>query len=119
MADTLTKRQRDLRKELEKIAEIVRIDYWNILEREKAARTPVLEVMRRELIRGEIVGQYTLIDDKNYAKHFRATRVAGTTNYKRKCEPDFPTVAMLNPAPAVLSVQPSWKPWDWLPSSSR
>jgi hypothetical protein len=26
-------------------------------------RTTVLEVMKRELIRGEVVGQYTLIDD--------------------------------------------------------
>jgi hypothetical protein len=63
MRDGLTKRQRALKKELERIAGIVRVDYWNILERERAARTPVLEVMRRELIRGEVVGQYTLIED--------------------------------------------------------
>ena len=46
-----------------KVASIVRIDYWNIRDREKAARTPVLEVIMRELIRGEVIGQYTLIDD--------------------------------------------------------
>jgi hypothetical protein len=63
MPDLLTKRQRELKKELEKISEIVRVDFWNIQNRENKARTPVLEVMKRELIRGEIVGQYTLIDD--------------------------------------------------------
>jgi hypothetical protein len=59
----LTQKQRKLIGELEKVASIVRIDYWNIRDREKEARTPVLEVMMRELIRGEVIGQYTLIDD--------------------------------------------------------
>jgi len=63
MPDTLTAYQRKLQKELAEIAEIVRIDYWNIHKWERVARTTVLEVMRRELIRGEVVGQYTLIDD--------------------------------------------------------
>jgi hypothetical protein len=49
-------------------------------------------------------------DAKDFARRLRkgsgadatasgATRVAGTTNYKRKYEPDFPTVAILNTAP--------------------
>ena len=59
----LTQKQRKLIGELEKVASIVRIDYWNIRDREKEARTPVLEVTKRELIRGEVIGQYTLIDD--------------------------------------------------------
>lgn len=63
MADSLTAKQRKLLIELGEIAKIVRVDYWNILDRERESRTPVLEVMKRELIRGEIVGQYTLIDD--------------------------------------------------------
>jgi hypothetical protein len=63
MADRLTATQRKLKKELEEIAEIVKVDYWNIYKWERVARTPVLEVMKRELIRGEVVGQYTLIDD--------------------------------------------------------
>jgi hypothetical protein len=63
MAERLTEKQRRLTNELEEITKIVRVDYWNVLERERAARTPVLEVMKRELIRGEVVGQYTLIDD--------------------------------------------------------
>jgi hypothetical protein len=52
-----------LRRELDAIAETIGIDYWNILDREAAARTPVLEVIKRELIRGEIVTEYTLVDD--------------------------------------------------------
>lgn len=63
MADSLTAKQRRLTRELVEISKLVRVDYWNILQRERAARTPVLEVMKRELIRGEVVGQYTLIDD--------------------------------------------------------
>jgi|SRR5271155_2745392 len=63
MVERLTEKQRRLTNELEEITKIVRVDYWNVLERKRAARTPVLEVMKRELIRGEVVGQYTLIDD--------------------------------------------------------
>jgi hypothetical protein len=63
MPDRLTKKQRELLEELKEISSIVRVDYWNIKDRERPARTAVLEVMKRELIRGEVVGQYTLIDD--------------------------------------------------------
>lgn len=63
MPDRLTAKQKDLLKELEEISSIVRVDYWNIKERQRNARTAVLEVMKRELVRGEVVGQYTLIDD--------------------------------------------------------
>jgi hypothetical protein len=63
MPSQLTKKQRELRKNLDDIAETIGVDYWNILDREAAARTPVLEVIKRELIRGEIVSQYTLVDD--------------------------------------------------------
>jgi len=61
--DRLTQRQRKLMGELETITSIVRVDYWNIRDRKKDVRTPVLELMKRELIRGEVIGQYTLIDD--------------------------------------------------------
>jgi len=50
MPDRLTKSE--LRSQVAEIAEIVRVDYWNILERERESRTPVLEVMKRELVRG-------------------------------------------------------------------
>lgn len=63
MADTLTPKQKVLLTELEEISEIVRVDYWNIRQRPRESRTAVLEVMKRELVRGEVIGQYTLIDD--------------------------------------------------------
>jgi hypothetical protein len=63
MHSRLTKKQRELREDLDNIARTIGVDYWNILDREPEARTPVLEVTKREMIRGEIVSQYTLIDD--------------------------------------------------------
>jgi hypothetical protein len=63
MPSHLTKKQRELRKELDAIAETIGLDYWNIGDRDPVVRTPLLEVIKRELIRGEIVSQYTLIDD--------------------------------------------------------
>lgn len=63
MTDSLTKKQRELRKELDEIAQTIGVDYWNILDREAEARTPVLDVMKREIIRGEVVSQYTLLDE--------------------------------------------------------
>ena len=63
MSTYLTPKQRKLCKELEEISEVVRVDYWNILSWSPKVRTTVLEVMKRQLIRGEIVTQYTLIDD--------------------------------------------------------
>ena len=59
-------------------------------------------------------------DAKDFARRLRkgsgadatasgATRVAGTTNYKRKYEPDFPKVTILNTVPAVWSLPPIWK----------
>ncbi|MBI3474746.1 MAG: hypothetical protein HY010_03365 [Acidobacteria bacterium] len=63
MSTSLTPKQRRLKKELEAISEIVRVDYWNILTWPPRLRTTALEVMTRQLIRGDIVTQYTLIDD--------------------------------------------------------
>ena len=63
MADRLTPKQKTLLAELEEISKIVRVDYWNIHQRPREWRTAFLEVTKRELMRGEIIGQYTLIDD--------------------------------------------------------
>jgi hypothetical protein len=63
MADRLTPKQKRLLTELKEISEIVRVDYWNIHRRSRKWRTATLEVMKRELVRGEVIGQYTLIDD--------------------------------------------------------
>ena len=77
MADRLTPKQKTLLKELQDISVIVRVDYWNIRRRPRKWRTSVLEVIRRELIRGEIIGQYTLIDDilaTELCKYFLPTK---------------------------------------------
>lgn len=63
MADRLTPKQKALLAEVEEISEIVRVDYWNIHRRPREWRTSVLQVTKRELMRGELIGQYTLIDD--------------------------------------------------------
>jgi hypothetical protein len=63
VADSLSRKQRQLKNELLAISETLGLDYWNILGRKREARTPVLEVIKREVVRGEVVSQYTLIDD--------------------------------------------------------
>jgi len=63
MTDRLTPKQKALLAELEEMSKIVRVDYWNIQARPRKWRTSVLEVTKRELVRGEVIGQYTLIDD--------------------------------------------------------
>lgn len=59
MPASLTKKQPPLREDLDAVARTIGMDYWNILEPEPEARTPVLEVIKREMIRGEIVSRYT------------------------------------------------------------
>ena len=54
MADSLTKKQRLLKKELDEIAERIGVDYWNILDRERAARTTVLEVEEINALRNSV-----------------------------------------------------------------
>ena len=55
-------------------------------------------------------------DTKEFARRLRkgagadisasgATRIAGTTNYKRKYEPDFPTVKIVDSAPGRIVTQ--------------
>src|SRR4029453_11898946 len=58
-----TRKQKRLMDELDKIYARLVLDYWDIEDMEPAARTPVLESTRREIIRGEVIGQYTLIDE--------------------------------------------------------
>jgi hypothetical protein len=60
---TLTAKQRRLRREIEDIAAMLRMDHWNIEQFEPDERTTMLEVMKNSLIRGEIVLRYTLIDE--------------------------------------------------------
>lgn len=60
----LTRRQKRLRAELDMIFARIGLDYWDLDDTEPQWRTTRLEVIRREVIRGEVVSQYTLIDEQ-------------------------------------------------------
>jgi hypothetical protein len=60
---TLTPTQRRLKREIEEIAELIRMDHWNITQYDEEARTPKLGVMKMQMVRGEIIQKYTLIDE--------------------------------------------------------
>jgi hypothetical protein len=59
----LTLKQRRLIAEFEEIAASIGMDYWNIFEYREDGRTAMLEVMKRQLITGEIISRYTFIDE--------------------------------------------------------
>lgn len=59
----LTAKQRRLRREIEEIATAIEMDHWNIEQYDEDARTVMLELMRNQLVRGEIVMHYALIDE--------------------------------------------------------
>jgi hypothetical protein len=62
----LTRAQKRLVEDLDKIMSAAGLDYWNILDRDPKYdqhRTLVLQGMMREIVRGEVVSQYTLIDE--------------------------------------------------------
>jgi hypothetical protein len=62
---SLTRKQRQLRKEIEEIASVIGMDHWNIEEYEDPSeyRTEVLKGMKDQLVRSEIVMRYTLLDE--------------------------------------------------------
>jgi hypothetical protein len=62
MKVSLTRTQR-LRAEIEEIASMANMDHWNILDYEEERRTPQLELMKDQLVRGEIIITYTFIDE--------------------------------------------------------
>src|SRR5262245_62551863 len=59
----LTPHQRRLLKEVEEIFELVGMEVWKIEEREPHTRMMDLNIIRDKLIRGEVIGQYTRIDE--------------------------------------------------------
>jgi hypothetical protein len=61
--DKLTSHQRTLVQELDEITDLLRLDYPNIKDIEKEARTPRLEQIKRHLIIGEVVRHYTFVDE--------------------------------------------------------
>jgi hypothetical protein len=61
--DRLTRHQRRLVAEIEEIASMLKLDYADIKSYERAARTPLLEMIRRRLILSEVISSYTLTDE--------------------------------------------------------
>lgn len=60
---SLSRAQRHLFEELNAMTQSVGLDYWNILAREPAERTSALDLIKRSIVRGEVVDEYTFIDD--------------------------------------------------------
>jgi len=63
----LTRTQKKLVSELDKITSAAGLDYWHILDPDWAyteLRTVGLQVILRAIVRGEVVSRYTLIDEQ-------------------------------------------------------
>lgn len=59
----LTRSQRKLHRELDLIFARLGLDYRDLSEMEPAMRIHALRSVRREVIRGEVISQYTLLDE--------------------------------------------------------
>lgn len=63
MASTLTRKQRQLIRELDEIRKVLVLDYEKIERYKKEMRTPLLEMMKDHLVRGHVIASYTLVDE--------------------------------------------------------
>jgi hypothetical protein len=59
----LKKKQQELVEEIDEIASLLVIDYQNISRVKKSERTIHLEIIKDQMIRGQIIMYYTLVDD--------------------------------------------------------
>jgi hypothetical protein len=59
----LTKTQKLLLKEARGIAALSRLDFWDIEKKDKESRTPRLGNAITQMVRSEVVTQYTLLDE--------------------------------------------------------
>jgi hypothetical protein len=64
MTDSLTRKQKNLVKELRDLTSLLGLDFEDIKLYRKKERTARLEVMKRHFIRGEVVHRYTLVDEE-------------------------------------------------------
>ena len=82
---SLTPKQRRLRAEIEEISSIIGMNFSDIENYPPEARTPRLEIARNQLVRGEIIMGYTLMDEylsiiiANY--YFAETPLRGRKNF--------------------------------------
>jgi len=63
MGSGLAPKQKGMIKELDDICTEIHMDYWNIEKYPKEIRTGMLELQKRQAIVGDIITQYTLIDE--------------------------------------------------------
>lgn len=63
-AAQLTTKQRTLLNEIDQIYSLLEMDYFGILAYPAESRTVRLELARRHAIRGEVITQHTLIDER-------------------------------------------------------
>lgn len=61
--DNLTQHQRDLVTQLTALARLTQIDFDQIRRYPRSRRTAMLKHMFREIVRGEVVGWYTVVDE--------------------------------------------------------
>jgi len=61
--EKLTKKQQELVIEIKKIVSLLDIDYQHITRIEKSQRTIHLQIIKDQMIRGQIIMYYTLVDD--------------------------------------------------------
>ncbi len=61
--EKLTTKQRGLKREIEDISSLLRLDHWNILNYPQSERSVTLELIKRSLVNQEVIWQYTLIDE--------------------------------------------------------
>jgi len=83
----LTRKQRSLVRELDEIAALLHLNYREIREYDRDSRSTRLELIKRHFIRGDIVIQYTLMDEFLSAMlchHFFGRRVSFPTLWKSK-----------------------------------
>jgi hypothetical protein len=59
----LTRKQRLLKREIEDIAASIELDHWNILDYPAPTRTLRLEIIKKQMIRSQVVTRYTFIDE--------------------------------------------------------
>jgi hypothetical protein len=81
--DQLTRKQRQMVRELDQIAALLRLNYHEIHEYERDSRSPRLQLVKDHFIRGEIVLSYTFIDE--YLSMFLRDHFFGgrRANYRR------------------------------------
>jgi hypothetical protein len=63
VGEKLTKKQQELFREIEEIASLLVIDYQNISRVKKSERTVHLQIIKNQMIRGQIIMYYVLVDD--------------------------------------------------------